>query len=83
MGETVTINRITYCPVADREVAQQISAYTISEQKGKDKHKSELLTKQCSAQDLCQSQDCQFIIGLSGKAYTKTLTGIYQFVDSI
>ncbi|HWR38906.1 MAG TPA: hypothetical protein VN611_05370 [Patescibacteria group bacterium] len=81
MRETITINRITPCPILGREVAQQISAYAIP---GEDKRtKSELLTAYCSGGDVCKTPDCQFLAGLSGKAYTKTLAGIYQFIDNV
>ena len=81
MRETITINRITPCPALGREVAQQISAYALPDDGALTK--SELLTAYCSGSDTCRALDCQFHAGLSGKAYTKTLAGIYQFIDKI
>ena len=76
MRETITINRIIQCSFTTREVAQQISAYTLTEQ-GKEAI-SELLTKYCSGEQTCNSPDCQFIIGLPGKTYSKPLENIYN-----
>jgi hypothetical protein len=81
MRETITINRITPCPLLGHEVAQQISAYALPNDDIRTK--SELLTTHCSGEDVCQAADCQFRAGLSGKAYTKSLDGIYQFIDKI
>lgn len=76
MRETITINRIIQCAFTNKEVAQQISAYTLTGQ-GKEQT-SELLTKYCSGEHACKSPDCQFIIGLPGKNYTKSLESIYS-----
>ncbi|GMA97424.1 hypothetical protein [Pelosinus sp. IPA-1] len=75
MRETVTINRIIQCSFIGKEVAQQISAYTLTMQQNQ--ITSEILTKYCSAEHACKCPDCQFIIGLSGKSYTKSLESIY------
>ena len=80
MRETITINRIIECSFINKEVAQQVSAYTITGQ-GNDL-KSELLTKYCSGQHACNSMDCQFIIGLPGKTYTKSLESVYSCLDN-
>ena len=79
MRETVTINRIIYCSFTSKEVAQQISAYCLTGHG--DQLTSEILTKYCSGEQVCKSPDCQFIIGLSGKAYTKSLESIYHCLD--
>lgn len=76
MRETITINRIIQCSFINKEVAQQISAYTLTDQ-GKEQT-SELLTKYCSGEHACQCPDCQFITGLSGKTYTKPLESVYK-----
>ncbi|HEY3425308.1 MAG TPA: hypothetical protein VGL27_10970 [Negativicutes bacterium] len=76
MRETITINRIIHCSFMDKEVAQQISAYVLSDQ-GTERT-SEILTKYCSGEYTCKSPDCQYIIGLSGKPYTKSLESIYH-----
>jgi len=77
MKETITINRITQCSFVKKEVAQQISAYAIIEQ-GKVQI-SELLTAYCSSEHTCKSPDCQFIIGMQGENYTKSLESIYSY----
>ncbi|CUH95257.1 hypothetical protein P22_1327 [Propionispora sp. 2/2-37] len=78
MRETITINRIIQCTFINKEVAQQISAYMLTDQ---DKEQtSELLTKYCSGGHACHCPDCQFIIGPSGKTYTKPLEGIYKLL---
>lgn len=74
MRETITVNRIIFCSYCEREVAQQISAYHLSEQ-GKD-DVSDILTQYCSGHPACNSADCQFVAGLAGKVYTKALDGI-------
>jgi hypothetical protein len=79
MRETMTINRIIQCSFTNKEVAQQISAYTLTGQ-GKEQ-RSELLTKYCSGEHACKCPDCQFLIGLSGKTYTKSLESIYRCLD--
>ncbi|HWR44277.1 hypothetical protein [Sporomusa sp.] len=79
MRETITINRIIQCLFTNKEVAQQITAYTLTGQ-GKEQT-SELLTKYCSGGHACKSPDCQFIIGLPGKTYTKSLESIYSCLD--
>jgi hypothetical protein len=79
MRETVTVNRIICCSLLNKEVAQQISAYANED---KDNHTSELLTKYCSGEQWCHSQDCQFITGLSGKSYSKPLSTIYRVLEA-
>lgn len=76
MRETITINRITCCSLTGKEVAQQISAYVLT--KPAAKPASELLTKYCSGESTCKSTDCQFIIGLSGKQYSKSIDSIFN-----
>lgn len=76
MRETVTVNRIICCRLLDKEVAQQISAYSSEDTQGK--NNSEMITKYCSGEQWCHSQDCQFTSGLSGKCYTKELETIYR-----
>lgn len=76
MRETITVNRITDCPLIVRQVAQQISAYSLIANDGQ--QRCELLTKYCSGQSICQSLDCQFTVGLQGKAYTKSFASIYK-----
>jgi hypothetical protein len=80
MRETITINRITCCSLTGKEVAQQLSAYVLSKQEGKPI--SELLTKYCSGESTCQSTDCQFIIGLSGKQYSKSIDSIFNYSNA-
>jgi len=80
MRETITINRIIGCSLLDKEVAQQISAYTLTIQEAP--FTSEMLTKYCSGEQTCKSPDCQFIIGLSGKSYSKPIEIIYNFFKS-
>lgn len=80
MRETITINRIIECSFIRKEVAQQISAYTLTGQ-GNDL-KSELLTKYCSGQHACSCLDCQFIIGVAGKNYSKSLESVYSCLDN-
>jgi len=79
MRETITINRIIKCSLLDKEVAQQISAYTLTIQEAP--FASEILTKYCSGEQTCKSSDCQFIIGLLGKSYSKPLETIYNFLN--
>ena len=74
MRETITINRIIRCTFIDSEVAQQVSAYNLNEQG--DTEVSEILTKYCSGHPACKSTDCQFVIGLPGKVYSKSLGSI-------
>lgn len=79
MRETVTINRIISCSLLEKEVAQQISAYA-----KEDTNKtaaSEIITKYCSGEQWCHSEDCQFTSGLSGKNYSKSLAGIYRVFE--
>ena len=80
MRETITINRITCCSLTGKEVAQQFSAYVLSKQEAKPT--SELLTKYCSGESTCKSTDCQFIIGVSGKKYSKSIESIFNYVNS-
>jgi len=75
MRETITVNRIIQCSYTKKEVAQQISAYYLSEQGKSDS--SEILTKYCSGYSACGNADCQFLIGLAGKVYTKSLESIF------
>lgn len=77
MRETITINRITRCSFTGKEVAQQFSAYALTRQNAE--AASELLTKYCSAESTCKSTDCQFIIGLSGKHYSKPIDSIFKY----
>jgi hypothetical protein len=77
MRETITINRITHCELTGKEVAQQFSAYILTKQAAQPT--SELLTKYCSGESTCKSTDCQFIIGLSGKHYTKKIDNIFKY----
>ena len=79
MRETITINRIIRCSLLDKEVAQQISAYTLTIPETP--FMDEILTKYCSGEQTCKSLDCQFIIGLSGKSYSKPLETIYNFLN--
>ena len=79
MRETITVNRIIQCLFTESEVAQQISAYSLSEQKKSDT--SEILTKYCSGYPACNSVDCQFVTGVSGKVYTKSLESIYAYCN--
>lgn len=76
MRETITINRIIDCSFYGKEVAQQISAYAITPQQTD--QTSEILTKYCSGEHSCGSADCQFIVGLTGKSYTKPLDNILK-----
>ncbi len=77
MRETITVNRIINCALIEKEVAQQISTYYIAEQGIPDA--SEMLTKYCSGYPACKGDKCQFVIGLSGKVYTKSLESIYAY----
>ncbi len=70
MRETVTLNRIGICSFTGKEVAQQLSGYCLDEQY---RQESAILTKYCSSESLCKCTDCQFIIGISGKVYTKAI----------
>jgi len=79
MRETITINRIIDCSLIGKEVAQQISAYTLTIQEAP--FTSEMLTKYCSGEQICKSPDCQFIIGVVGKSYSKPLETIYNFLN--
>lgn len=79
MRETITINRIIQCSFSGKEVAQQISAYVLTDPG--DKHSNQILTKYCSGEQACKSPDCQFITGLSGKIYTKPLESIYKYSE--
>lgn len=80
MRETITVNRIILCSFINKEVAQQISAYMLA---GQDTdHTSELLTKYCSGAHVCQSADCQFILGPAGKNYSKALESILQYWEN-
>ena len=74
MRETVTVNRIIHCTFANTEVAQQISAYFLA--KDGNPEAGEILTKYCSGNPACKSEDCQFVVGISGKTYTKPLEHI-------
>jgi hypothetical protein len=69
--ETITVNRIIKCSFIEKEVAQQISTYHISEQGTPDA--GEILTKYCSGYPACKGERCQFVIGLAGEVYTKSL----------
>ena len=75
MRETITINRIIKCSLIEKDIAQQISAYFVSEQG--DPEVSEILTKYCSGYPACRGERCQFVIGLAGEVYTKPLESIY------
>lgn len=77
MRETVTVNRITQCSFTGKEVAQQFSAYALTAQEPQPG--SELLTKYCSGESSCKSADCQFIIGLTGKKYSKAIDSIFKY----
>lgn len=79
MRETVTINRIIGCSLLNKEVAQQISAYSNGDEK--DRQSSEMLTKYCSGEQWCHSEDCQFIRGLTGENYSKPLATIYRVFE--
>ncbi|MBP2637120.1 MAG: hypothetical protein H6Q72_3027 [Firmicutes bacterium] len=81
MRETITINRITRCSLTGKEVAQQFSAYVLSSKQDA-KPTSELLTKYCSGESTCKSTDCQFIIGLSGKQYSKSIDSIFNYSNA-
>jgi len=74
--ETITINRIIQCSFIGKEVAQQISAYALSHNENHEA--TEIFTKYCSGQHSCASADCQIIVGLPGKIYTKPLDGILK-----
>lgn len=74
MRETITLNRIIQCSFANKEVAQQISAYSLN--RNDEKTINEILTKYCSGQHSCKSDDCQMVVGLSGKTYTKSIEKI-------
>jgi len=75
--ETITVNRIIECSYIEKEVAQQVSTYNISEQGTPDA--SEMLTKYCSGYPACKGEKCQFVIGLSGEVYTKPLESIFAY----
>ena len=77
MRETITMNRIIRCTLTGTDVAQQVSAYNLSEQGNNDV--SEILTKYCSGYPACNSMDCQFVTGLTGKVYTKALESICAY----
>jgi hypothetical protein len=79
MRETITINRITTCSLTGKDVAQQLSAYVLAKQEGK--ASSEILTKYCSGESACKSTDCQFIVGLAGKKYSKAIDGIFKYIN--
>jgi hypothetical protein len=79
MRETITMNRIIRCTLTEAEVAQQISAYNLSGQGTS--NDGEILTKYCSGYPACNSLDCQFVSGISGKVYTKTLESICKYFD--
>lgn len=79
MRETITINRITQCSFTGKEVAQQFSAYILTKQEPTPG--SELLTKYCSGESTCNSTDCQFIVGLSGKHYSKAIDSIFKYIN--
>ena len=72
MRETITVNRIIKCSFIEKEVAQQISTYYLSEQGN-----PEILTKYCSGYPACKGERCQFVVGLAGEVYTKSLESIY------
>ncbi|MEN6413835.1 MAG: hypothetical protein ABFC84_13900 [Veillonellales bacterium] len=76
MRETITANRITICPVIGKQVAQQISAYSLQEDGST--ARQEILTKYCSGEVICKSTDCQFVVGLKGKIYTDPIDTIYK-----
>ena len=76
MRETITMNRIIRCTLIETEVAQQVSAYNLSGQSA-----GEILTKYCSGHPACNSVDCQFVTGLSGKVYTKSLENICAYFN--
>lgn len=77
MRETITINRIIKCSFIEKDIAQQISAYFVSEQG--ESEVSEILTKYCSGYPACGGERCQFVIGLSGEVYTKPLESIFKY----
>jgi hypothetical protein len=79
MRETITVNRIILCAFTGNEVAQQISAYFLTGQGPE--NAGEILTKYCSGQYACKSVDCQFVVGITGKNYTKALENIYTYSD--
>ena len=79
MRETITVNRIIKCSFIEKEVAQQISTYYISEQGTPEV--SEMLTKYCSGSPACKGERCQFVIGLAGEVYTKSLESIYAHLN--
>ncbi|WP_371372902.1 hypothetical protein [Sporomusa aerivorans] len=81
MRETITINRITTCSLTGKEVAQQLSAYVLDKQENRPR--SEILTKYCSGESACNSTDCQFIVGLAGKTYSKAIDGIFRYINEI
>ncbi|MBU2701714.1 hypothetical protein Ga0466249_002833 [Sporomusaceae bacterium BoRhaA] len=70
MRETITLNRVGTCHFTGKEVAQQISGYCLEEEQRQESH---VLTKYCSGESLCHSKDCQFVVGTSGKVYTKNI----------
>lgn len=70
MRETITLNRVGTCRFTGKEVAQQISGYCLEEEQ---RQESDMLTKYCSGESLCKSTDCQFVVGPSGKVYTKSI----------
>ena len=79
--ETITVNGIIRCSFIEKEVAQQVSTYNVSEQ-GKPAA-SEMLTKYCSGYPACKGEQCQFVIGLSGEVYTKPLESIFAYFEPI
>ena len=78
MRETITLNRIGICSFIDKEVAQQLSGYCLNEQ---NRQESALLTKYCSGESSCKCTDCQFVVGISGKVYTKTIDIIFDILQ--
>jgi hypothetical protein len=79
MRETITMNRIIRCTLIEAEVAQQVSAYSLSEHENNDA--GEILTKYCSGYPACNSVDCQLVTGMSGKVYTKSLASICAYFN--
>ena len=79
MRETITVNRIIICSFTGKEVAQQVSVYFLSERDKVDA--SEMLTKYCSGQPACQCEDCQFVTGLTGTVYTKSLQSVFAYFN--
>ncbi|MDU2064991.1 MAG: hypothetical protein E6713_09110 [Sporomusaceae bacterium] len=77
MRETITMNRVGRCTLTGKEVAQELSGYCLSEESHME---SALLTKYCSGESLCKSTDCQFVIGVSGKNYTKSIQILFDML---